>query len=87
VQLDINKWKKELGPKLFSKMYRGFVCLSKNPEETVESQVQVTENSFIKNMTKLFGYKSEFLAKRFYLLMTGRQPGIRVDFNNYMGYL
>ena len=61
--------------------------MAKNPDEERESKVFITENSISKHLPKLFGYKSEFISKRFYILMTGRQPGREVTFPSYMSFL
>ena len=60
-----------MGSKLFKRLFTGFRTLSKNPEETSKSKIFISEYSISKNLSRLFGYKSEFIAKRLYYLMTG----------------
>ena len=79
-----------MGPKIFKKLFTAFCTLAKNGddlEKKGEAGIFLTEGSIVKNLVKQFGYKSEFLAKRFYYLMTGRQPGRRVTLPEYMGFL
>jgi len=84
LQKEINSWKKGMGDKLFKKIFRGFQVLCKNSDEEKQSQLYITEGSLIKNMPKLFGYKNEFIAKRFYSMMTNRNLGFKVAFPDYM---
>ena len=57
--------------KLFKKIFRGFNALCKNQdEENRQWALYITEESLIKYLPKLFGYKSEFLAKRLYAMLT-----------------
>jgi hypothetical protein len=90
IQREITRWKTSLGPKIFKKVFTAFCTLAKNGEELDrkgEAGIFLTENSIMKNLVKQFGYKSEFLAKRFYYLMTGGQLGQRVTFPDFMSYL
>jgi len=85
VQVDINKWKEGLGEKLFRKIFRGFNALAKNQDEEDRPwELYITEGSIIRHMPRVFGYKSEFLAKRFYTIITEKMLGVRVTFPIYM---
>lgn len=88
IQKDINDWQNSLGPKLFKKVWACFAGLAKNQDETDKPCcLYVTEGSFAKNFPRQFGYKSEFLIGRFYYLMTGKQPGVKVYFPQYMAII
>ena len=71
------------------KIFRGFRCLSKNgdDEPDKDERVFLTEKSMQRNLSRLFGYKNDFLASRLYNLMSGGIKDKRIFFPQYMNAL
>ena len=77
---EIEVWKTKLNEKVFKKIFRAFKCLSKNDDEEVEDKIFVTEGSVLRNLTKIFGYKNDYLGKRLYAIIAKKEKGKKVFF-------
>lgn len=75
----------QIGETGFSKLWRFFVALSKNGQhETQKTQVYLTQDSIAKNFSAYYGHKTDFMDKRFYMVLTGGKTLRRIYINDFI---
>ena len=80
---DVVYWMNKLGEDVFGKLMRFFRGVSRNPGESKDSQVFLTQDSLAKKMKVHFGHRCDFLANRLYYLLSGNVNLKRIYFRDF----